>query len=305
VYWASRHFLSHARGKVMVLMYHRVLPRAELSEVYVQPAMYVTPDTFERHLRFVRTYFEVLSFRELLHNWSAGTWDASARYCVLTFDDGWLDNYLYAFPLLRKYELSATVFLPTALVGSTEPFWTDRLGDLLRRQGTGGPAEWDARIEGAKLLDDERRDRLIDRLAAEVGEASRGARRYVNWQEVREMSRFGIAFGSHSMTHANLTRLDQAALDRELRGSLDVLRSHDGVDWVPVLAYPNGDHTGAIAVAARAAGFAAAVTTRPGLETKLPADVYRLKRVAMHDDVSRSIPVMTFQIARAVRAWSL
>jgi len=304
VYWASRHFLAHSRGKVMVLMYHRFLPRAELSAAYVQPGMYVTPETFERHLAFVQTHFEALSFPELLRKWSVGAWDDSSRYCVLTFDDGWLDNYVYAFPLLRRYNVPATVFLPTALIGSTEPLWTDRLGDLLRRRAAGTPDEWDARIECAKLLDNERREELIDRLAVEVGETARGPRRHLDWPEVREMSRFGIAFGSHSMTHANLTRLDDASLDRELRGSLDALRSHEGINWVPVLAYPNGDHTAAVARAARAAGFEAAVTTRPGLETKRTADLFTLKRVAVHDDVSRSIPVMTLQIARAVRAWS-
>jgi len=118
------------------------------------------------------------------------------------------------------------------------------------------------------------------------------------------MSRAGIAFGSHSMTHANLTRLDPTALDRELRGSLETLRAQSGVNWVAALAYPNGDHTDAVVRAARAAGYRAAVTTQPGLETKQPSDLFRLRRVALHEDVSRSIPVMAFQIARVVHGSS-
>jgi len=304
VYWASRHLLAHARGKAIILMYHRVLPRTELRSTYVQPGMYVTPDTFERHLRFVRAHFDVLSFDGLLAKWSAGGWKESARYCTITFDDGWRDNYEYAFPLLRRYDVPATIFLPTSLVGTTEPLWTDRMGELLQRRGVGRPEDWDAQIERAKLLDDDRRSELLEALAGELGGIGRRTRRYVDWEEVREMSRFGVAFGSHSMTHANLTRLDAAVLDRELRGSLAELRGQEGVNWVPVLAYPNGDYTDVVADAARAAGFRAALTTRPGFETKRPPDPFRLKRVGLHDDVSRSIPVMTFQIARAVRAWA-
>src|SRR5438067_1021990 len=95
VYWASPHFLSHVRGKAMILMYHRVMPRGDLASAYVQPGMYVTPVTFERHLRFVVDHFELVSLRDLLDKWAAGMWNTSSRYCALTFDDGWLDNYQY------------------------------------------------------------------------------------------------------------------------------------------------------------------------------------------------------------------
>ena len=46
LYWASPHFLARVRGRAIILMYHRVVPRAELSSTYVQPGMYVTPDTY-------------------------------------------------------------------------------------------------------------------------------------------------------------------------------------------------------------------------------------------------------------------
>jgi hypothetical protein len=74
----------------MILMYHRVLPRAELASTFVQPGMYVTPETFERHLVFLRAHFDVLPLRDLLRRWQGGDWGTSARYCAVTFDDGWL-----------------------------------------------------------------------------------------------------------------------------------------------------------------------------------------------------------------------
>jgi len=198
-YWALPHFLARARGRVMILMYHRVLPRGDVPSACVQPGMYVTQSTFERHLRFLRTYFETLSFPDLLRRWSAGDWSESTRYCLVTFDDGWLDTYRHAFPLLRAYRLPATVFLPTALVGSAEPLWTDRLADLLRRRGAGRLEDWDAQIECAKQLDDGQRAEMLDALAAEVGEIADGRRRYIDWAEAREMSACGITFGSHTM----------------------------------------------------------------------------------------------------------
>jgi len=300
VYWASRHLLAHARGKAMILMYHRVLPRAELASAFVQPGMYVTPDTFERHLVFLRAHFDVLPLRDLLRRWQSGDWGTSARYCAVTFDDGWLDNYRYAYPLLRDYAIPATIFLPTDLVGTDGSLWPDRLGQLLQRRQRGSPDEWDAAIERAKYLCEAERDDVIAALADEVGD-DQPVRRLMNWAEVEELSHHGISFGSHSMTHANLTRLGARALDRELRASLDALRARP-IDWVPVLAYPNGDHTPGVAAAARAAGYDAALTTRPGFERRQPPDLFRLRRIGVHEDVTPSVPLLALHVARQARA---
>lgn len=297
MYWASPHFLSRVRGQAIVFMYHRVLPRPAVASAYVQPGMYVTPETFERHLEFVRTHFEVLSFHELLRKWRDRQWDAAARYCVLTFDDGWLDNYRHAWPLLRAYAMPATIFLPTDLIGTRATLWPERLGRLLSRRAYGTSDDWDDQIERAKALGDEERHDFIEALAEDLGDDGGPTRTLMNWQEVEELSEHGISFGSHTASHANLTRLNGAALDRELCLSLDAIHARS-VDAVPVLAYPNGDCTDAVAAAAKAAGYSAAVTTVPGLEGPRPRDLFRLRRVGVHEDMTRSIPRLALHIAR-------
>jgi peptidoglycan/xylan/chitin deacetylase (PgdA/CDA1 family) len=302
MYWAWPHFLSLLRGKATILMYHRVLPASDVSSHYVQPAMYVTPDTFERHLAFLKEHVDVISLRDLLEKWSAGTWDDSARYCVLTFDDGWLDNYRYAYPLLRAYAMPATIFLPTDLIGSSVSTWPDRLGRLLEARGRGTREQWNADIERAKALADPDRNDLIDALAAEAGDAGDRTRSFMNWEEVEELSRNGISFGSHTATHADLTRLGPQALEHELRAPLEALRTR-GLDTVPAIAYPNGDYTAGVAAAAQAAGYRAALTTRPGLEDARP-DLFALKRIAVHEDVSRSAASLSLHIARTAGQWA-
>jgi len=303
VYWASPYFLPSLRGRVLILMYHRVIPRSEADTTFVQPGMYVTPETFERHLQLLTNHFDVLSIAELLTNWDTRQWNDDARYCVITFDDGWLDNYRHAFPLLLAYRLPATIFLPTDFVGTDAWLWPDRLGALLRRRGKGTPDDWDAFIEHAKTLTDDARAAVLADLAAEAGKQPLAPRRFVDWNEVREMSRHRVSFASHTRTHVNLTRLAGAALERELRGPLEVLRQQR-VNDVPVLAYPNGDHTDAVVAAARAAGYSAAVTTSPGLESSRPADRFRLKRIGVHDDVTQSVPLLALHVARQARSAS-
>jgi peptidoglycan/xylan/chitin deacetylase (PgdA/CDA1 family) len=297
VYWGSRHLLAHVTGKVVILMYHRVLPRTDIDSTFVQPGMYVTPETFERHLQFLTAHFELLTFRELLAKWDFGDWNDRARYCAITFDDGWVDNYRYAWPLLRKYRASATIFLPTGLIGSESRLWFDHLAEVLTHRNQGTRDEWNALIERAKFLPDAERAALIHRFASETDGASCGGRHFMTWDEVEEMSRHGIAFGSHSKTHANLTRLDEAALAAELGESLDALRARP-INHVPVLAYPNGNCNHNVARAAQAAGYRAAVTVRRGLEQSFPLDRFRLKRINVHEDVSRSASTFAFHIGR-------
>jgi peptidoglycan/xylan/chitin deacetylase (PgdA/CDA1 family) len=279
------------------------MPGGEIASEYVQPGMYVTPETFERHLRFLRRHFEILPLRDLLQKWRSGGWNDATRYCVVTFDDGWLDNYVHAGPLLRRYAIPATIFLATDLVGTDDSLWPDRLGRLLERRGRGTSEDWDQAIEHAKTLSDRARENLIAALAGEAGDGDRPRRRLMNWDEVAELSRHGISFGSHSRTHANLTRLDPQALDGELRESLDALRARP-IDWLPVLAYPNGDHTAGVVAAAKAAGYRAALSTIAGLEAEQPSDLFRLRRVGVHEDVTQSVPLLALHLARQTRSRS-
>jgi peptidoglycan/xylan/chitin deacetylase (PgdA/CDA1 family) len=300
IYSASPHLLAQLTGKVVIFMYHRVVPRSEASATFVQPGMYVTPETFGVHLRFLLSQFTVLSFPELLSRWESGDWDRTRRYAVVTFDDGWLDNYRHAYPVLRQLGVPATIFAPTSLIGTDEWLWFDRLGYLLSRHAAGKPADCDAHIERAKTLSDVERRELIARLLADGRTALPSQRRFVNWDEAREMSVHGVSFGSHTGTHASLSRLAGRELERELREPLEILRAQR-INFMPVLAYPYGDHTDAVVTAARAAGYRAAVTTQPGAESERPGDLFRLPRVGMHEDTTGSVPLLALHMARQLR----
>lgn len=293
----TRYLERRLEGRALILMYHRVLPLDEVEGTFVQPGMYVTPRTFELHLRYLTARFAVVPLQELLARWQDGTWSREARYCAITFDDGWVDNYRHAFPLLRKHRVPATIFLPTDLIGTTGWLWSDRLGYLMHRCGSGGSGDVDRAIEHAKSWTADARERLIAGLERKSGATLPRQRCFLDWREVREMSRHGVRFGSHTSSHAILTRLDAASLESELRRPLATLASQCDAP-LPILAYPNGDHSEPVAAAARMAGYRAAVTTKPGAEPRRPGDLYGLRRVGVHEDVARSVPLFTFHIAR-------
>ncbi|HET6465456.1 MAG TPA: polysaccharide deacetylase family protein [Nitrospiria bacterium] len=316
-YYLTRRLSSRLEGKVLILAYHRVLSEKELKEQFVQPGMYVRDDAFERQMRFLREYFRILSFDELLGLWDRGGWDGRQRYCVVTLDDGWLDNYLHAYPVLRKYEIPATVFLPTSFIGTREWFWPEKLVFLLDRYIKSGQKErltalwgrWprpaadgnggegiDSIIEICKGLPEGEVEKIIGEIGRGSGIAFPPERSVVNWKEVEEMSASGISFGSHSATHKILTKLSREEVRNELKTSFDTLRGKK-IKTVPVFCYPNGNFDPAVAELVREAGYRAAVTTQFGFESESPADRFGLKRIGVHQDIGSTDPLFSWHLS--------
>lgn len=322
LYAKSPGFIRGLRGKVSILMYHRVVTDAELSSQFIQPGMYVTGDTFERQVRFLCEHFDVLSLHDLLTMWREKMWKAERRYCVITFDDGWLDNYVHAFPVLRRYDVPATIFLPTGVIGTNRWFWPEEVGWLSRRfallpaqrkagilaslrggdswsNGIGADLEAgrsDELIERCKPASHDRIGELVGRLSDEMEVRLPRERLAMNWDEVRDMAAAKISFGSHSVNHKILTTVSDAELQEEVFGSLDALRSH-GLKGEFVFCYPNGNYSPTVVRSVESAGYCAAMTTEPGWEDLEPANLFRLKRIAVHNDLTCSDSLFAFHLA--------
>jgi peptidoglycan/xylan/chitin deacetylase (PgdA/CDA1 family) len=125
--WLSKyaHLARHyAQPKAVVLMYHRVAePDTDIWDLAVSPAH------FEQHLQVLKQMGTVVSTLELSERLRQGT--LKRRSIVITFDDGYLDNYLNARPLLAQYQLPATFFIVSGNVGLDQEFWWDELADIL------------------------------------------------------------------------------------------------------------------------------------------------------------------------------
>ena len=303
-YHTSRLFATQLKGKAFVLTYHRILPAEVIRrEVTLQAGMYVSSDVFALQMQFLREHFEVLSLAELLALWKEKNWDREKCYCVVTFDDGWLDNYLYAYPILRRYEIPATIFLPTAFIGTNRWFWPDRLAYLLKRYCMDSGVEckknslrsvedryfWfgkmdevknekalDVVIEACKSRTQEEIETLLEEMGQVLGVEFPAERVLVHWGEVKEMSEHGISFGSHSCSHKIFTTLSLREVHKEVTDSLHTLQDKP-INFIPVLAYPNGNYSREIINQVKAAGYQAAVSTRFGFEEHAPVRSFCIK----------------------------
>lgn len=273
--------------------------------------MFVTPETFERHLQWIRQHLAVVRLADWVEAVAAGA-TVPARACAITFDDGWHDNYTHALPLLAAAGVPATVFAVSGFIGTRRAFWPNRIARLLRAAPAlvSGMAELQwlrdaARSAGidiaAAATDPEAVSRLIAvckarpdawlHQALDVAEAAApglvAGRAMLDWDELAEMQQSGIFdVGSHTRTHQRLVAgLEPAVLEDEIVGSRQELERHLGVAPT-VFCYPNGDLTPA-AESLVAHTYQAAVTTRRGIN-RLSTPRASLYRVGMHEDASRT-----------------
>ncbi len=222
---------------IPVLMYHHINPRSG-------DMITVTPADFEAHLRSIQDGgYRTLSLEELLA-FMEGSLKIDGRALLITFDDAYLDNYIYAFPLLKKYNIRALVFAPTA--------WLD------------GAAS--APIDAAGLEDFKKSPPSHSESKALVAEGKFN-KVIMNWDMAREMKGSGlIEFGSHTVTHAECDALDEDGLERELRESKSRIEEELKAPS-PAICWPRGKFNETAREAAKRAGYRACFTTRRGVVT--------------------------------------
>lgn len=298
------------RSSLLILMYHRVLPEGHPDREIEQPGMYVSPETLEMHLSILKRHFSLVHLDDWVEAARRGQ-PPDGRSCALTFDDGWRDNYEFAFPVLRRAGVPATIYLVSDMVGSRYTFWPNQLARLVSRPLTRDlasrlPTSLRACLESAVAPEQLSRglgrddvDRVIVACKArfadaemlamleQVASSSQETRDLVSWDEAREMLRSGlIRFGSHTRRHTRLgTHISRDAMVDEIEGSRAAIAMQ--IDVAPTtFCYPNGDFCDeAVGVVSKA--YRAAVTTMPGWNTP-SSSLFKLARVGVHEDVSRT-----------------
>ncbi len=104
--------------KIPILMYHYIGANPNPGKDLARDNLSVTPDEFEKQLDFLaKQGFSSVSL-DTLYAGLMGTISLPPRPVVLTFDDGYIDFYINAFPILKRFNVHATSFLPTQLVGT-------------------------------------------------------------------------------------------------------------------------------------------------------------------------------------------
>jgi peptidoglycan/xylan/chitin deacetylase (PgdA/CDA1 family) len=288
-----------------VLAYHRVLPTLDEQGYGADLELVSAVEAeFDWQMAYVASRFRPVDAQQVAVALDGGP-ALPRRAVMVTFDDGFRDNHDVAFPVLLRHGVPATFFLATGNLDGQASFWFDWLVQVLLRLRHSRvplpaadlviPAATTAaerRAQAAALLTVLKRSadavrlavlaQLAQQAAAAGVETSSAATDVLDWDQVRTMSRGGMAFGSHTVTHPILSRVaDEAQILHELAHSRQRI-VHETGRPVIALAYPVGGVAAVdsrVLTATSAAGYRLAFTYQSGVNRMPAADRWQLKRL--------------------------
>ncbi len=304
---------QHTAGEpeLAILMYHRILPKHDTRTQLEEPGMMVTPETFTMHMQLLKQQFTIISLSQWIKQKNNGE-KLPARCVAITFDDGWADNYEFAFPILKKQAIPATIFLVSDMIGTTQQFWPERLAQLLASIATNCPDKWQLPalqwitgvktsyifnhlppdqeqlseiIAQLKKLTDEDIHTRINNIEETLQLKNKTPPDLLNWQQMLEMCASGfIEAGSHTCHHIRLNNKQREDIQlTEILQSKKQIEQHLAQP-VTTFCYPNGDFSD-YAIQQVTQHYDCAVTTNANWNT-IKTNPHLLHRIGLHEDIS-------------------
>lgn len=289
---------TNASGHMpLIACYHRVTDDYERSARHSIAPMLVSRETFEQHLDWISSHYNIVSLDTLVAKMERGSEDCGSL-AAITFDDGYADVYANAFPILKRKGIPAAMFVVSDLVSTSRLQAHDELYLLI----AGAMEQWQTPCKTLiEYLDvigiNPDKDMLtscgsdpfpVTRLVLEAAnkaeidsllELLRGrvvvAREILNeflsldWERLREMEAANFTIGSHTRTHPLLPHELPGAVKEEVEGSLRLMQQHLNRP-VRHFAYPNGSFSRLAVEAVAGAGYASAYTTCKHVDPDYP-----------------------------------
>jgi len=234
---------------VPVLMYHHI-------NNHKGDMVTVTPEIFERQMRYLhKSGYKTLKPGELL-SYIKGDLFLKEKAVLITFDDGWLDNYIYAYPVLKKYGINAAIFIVVR--------WIEEAADRKPSDYANIPAH----EESVSLIKRDQASKVV-----------------LNWDLIREMLDSGLVeFHSHTQNHLKCHHLSEDDLSAELTLSKQTIE--EKLDRTcDFLCWPMGRYNELTVRTAKDTGYKALFTTDRGV-VKQKSDPFAIRRIAVKDSTA-------------------
>jgi len=287
-------------SQIAILMYHRVAPKND--NWSLEP---LDPQSFRKQIEYLCQRYEILPLDKLVQYIRVGK-SFPEKAIVITFDDGYKDNFHYAYPILMKYHVPATIFLTTGHIDTDKLFWWDKVSYILQHTcvekiildelGSHSLRSESDRlrvrsivIERMKELPQERKEQLINKLISISGvefPSGLGESLILSWNEIRKMDDNGISFGAHTVNHPCLVNLHLEQAKWEIIQSKKEIEKELGKE-VSAFSYPNGDLSLELVEFIKESGFSCAVSILPGKLIRYRDNPYKLSRIGGCDDFDK------------------
>ena len=289
---------------VLILNYHRVGDARH--SLFDRNLWSATDADFDQQMGLISKQFDVIGMNDL----DRAHRERRGRYVMVTFDDGYRDNYENAFPILKRHGVPATFFLTTGFIDSHQVAWWDEIAwmvrtsshsSLMANRWTTTPFTFDdpdREVAIRRLLNvykgvpDEETAEYLTFLAEtlETGRCPTDSAHdtWMTWDMIREMKANGMTFGGHTVTHPILANQSSSQQDWEVGECKRRLVEELG-EPIEAFSYPVGGRSSfnAFTRAALARhGFRWGFTYISGLYAHNSTDPFAINRAAIELDVT-------------------
>ncbi|MFH1898233.1 MAG: polysaccharide deacetylase family protein [Candidatus Desantisbacteria bacterium] len=279
----------------MILRYHSIIADSKDEFICVTPSVTMLKSEFEKQIRYLTKRYNILSLEQLIDGIKEKK-VVPENSMVITFDDGYRDNYLYAYPILKKYNAIATIYLTVDHIGNNSMLWMHKVIYLLNNarvkqvtiNGVDFKIETKLEKKDAELkitsmmkkINQDKRDgflaELAQKLEVEIGDNIDNA--MMSWGDAREMMKDGFLFGSHTLSHCNLP--NSLHVTNELLISKEKMERNLNCK-VNLFSYPNGGaesyYNEEIKQKVKMSGYICATTSLCGV-VAVESDLFELRR---------------------------
>ncbi len=305
-------FYRSARRDLTILAYHRITDDKINDFPFDFELISADRDNFEYQVQHVKKHFNPITLEQLVLSLEGGI-SLPDKPILITFDDGFDDNYYNAFPILKKYAVPATIFVSAGFVSTDKVLWFDEIAaivkqtteeylmlDVVNEKFSLGSTLEERELAAQNIC--EFLKRVPNKIRLEVlsllkeaysgilAETDLSKSKILSWEQIQEMNQSVISFGSHTMTHPILTNLNDDELEYELRQSKKVLESKLGAT-IDTFAYPNGgitDISHKIDDMLERLGYKVSFSYLPGTNPLPIKSKYRLKRIHVEHHINKS-----------------
>jgi len=298
---------SIARWKGIVgLNYHRIGDGRQ--STFDRGLWSATSEDFDRQVRYLKTNFDIIA----PHDVSYVLHVKRGRHVLLTFDDGYADNYTAAFPILTSHKVQASFFVATGYIDDPRLPWWDEIAWMVRKSERPGvsipdylssPLAFDepdreraARtlLQTYKKLPSHRTLAFLQAIAEATGTGRPPSdlvevhRLWMTWDMLREMHAAGMTIGGHTVHHPILSRMTREAQRQEISGCERRIVEELGVP-MRAFAYPVGSRdafNGDTRECLREVGVRTAFSYYGGFRKLSRWDNYDIPRIPVEQDTT-------------------
>ena len=251
----QRH-IEQNKTKAKILLYHSISPKSNKFTKGLKVT--VDPNVFKGQLEYLMSKYKIVSLDELVV--SLNERKNISNKIAITFDDGFLDNYNYAYPIIKEYKIPATIFLPGISMNNNDYLWVhkfqylintidqkDLIGYVLKEKLV---KNVEFKVDSISTLrmylmfncETNYQNEIINKLTRyfNLKNVIESFNLYLNEYHIKEMFKQNISFGCHGFSHNAMSILPDEEIKSELQNNINIIEDIIGVK-PNFFAFPFGE----------------------------------------------------------------